>query len=61
LETAKAETRTAVVCVPAIPEVRVPNYEGWWDVPIAEVSGEASVREAREEYEVALKGQRVVW
>jgi 3D-(3,5/4)-trihydroxycyclohexane-1,2-dione acylhydrolase (decyclizing) len=61
LAEAKAETRTTVVCVPANPEVRVPNYEGWWDVPIAEVSGEASVRAAREEYEAAVEAQRVAW
>jgi 3D-(3,5/4)-trihydroxycyclohexane-1,2-dione acylhydrolase (decyclizing) len=61
LEIAKAETRTTVVCVPTNPDVRVPNYEGWWDVPIAEVSGEASVREAREEYEAAVEAQRIVW
>jgi 3D-(3,5/4)-trihydroxycyclohexane-1,2-dione acylhydrolase (decyclizing) len=60
LSEAKAETRTTVVCVPVNPEMRIPNYEGWWDVPIAEVSGEASVREAREEYEAALEAQRVV-
>jgi 3D-(3,5/4)-trihydroxycyclohexane-1,2-dione acylhydrolase (decyclizing) len=61
LSEAKAETRTTVVCVPTNPDVRVPNYEGWWDVPIAKVSGEPSVNEAREAYEEAVKDQRVVW
>lgn len=61
LEAAKAETRTTVVCVPVDPEARVPNYEGWWDVPIAAVSAQASVNDAREEYEEALEQQRVVW
>jgi 3D-(3,5/4)-trihydroxycyclohexane-1,2-dione acylhydrolase (decyclizing) len=36
----------------------VPSYEGWWDVPVAEVSDDASVRSAREEYERARKAQR---
>ena len=42
-------------------ELRVPKYEDWWDVPIVEVSGEASVNETREEYEKAIEKQRVVW
>jgi 3D-(3,5/4)-trihydroxycyclohexane-1,2-dione acylhydrolase (decyclizing) len=29
----------------------VPSYEGWWDVPVAEVSEVASVQAARERYE----------
>jgi 3D-(3,5/4)-trihydroxycyclohexane-1,2-dione acylhydrolase (decyclizing) len=31
----------------------VPDYESWWDVPVAEVSSVDSVREARERYEAA--------
>jgi len=40
------------------PAVRVPGYESWWDVPIAEVSGEASVQQARAAYEEARRKQR---
>jgi 3D-(3,5/4)-trihydroxycyclohexane-1,2-dione acylhydrolase (decyclizing) len=36
----------------------VPSYESWWDVPVAEVSGEDSVREAREAYAQARENQR---
>jgi 3D-(3,5/4)-trihydroxycyclohexane-1,2-dione acylhydrolase (decyclizing) len=36
----------------------VPSYEGWWDVPVAEVSEDAGVRSAREEYERAREAQR---
>jgi 3D-(3,5/4)-trihydroxycyclohexane-1,2-dione acylhydrolase (decyclizing) len=36
----------------------VPSYEGWWDVPVAEVSDDPRVRAAREEYEAARKAQR---
>src|SRR5918996_167670 len=36
----------------------VPSYEGWWDVPVAEVSADERVRSAREEYERARKAQR---
>jgi len=58
LEAAKAETRTTLVYVRVDPAVRVPNYEGWWDVPIAEVSEEKSVNEARARYEKDLQKQR---
>jgi 3D-(3,5/4)-trihydroxycyclohexane-1,2-dione acylhydrolase (decyclizing) len=36
----------------------VPSYESWWDVPVAEVSDEPSVRQAREAYEQAHERQR---
>jgi 3D-(3,5/4)-trihydroxycyclohexane-1,2-dione acylhydrolase (decyclizing) len=36
----------------------IPSYEGWWDVPVAEVSDEAEVRAARVAYEHARGVQR---
>jgi 3D-(3,5/4)-trihydroxycyclohexane-1,2-dione acylhydrolase (decyclizing) len=36
----------------------VPAYEGWWDVPVAEVSDDEAVRAARTEYERARAAQR---
>jgi 3D-(3,5/4)-trihydroxycyclohexane-1,2-dione acylhydrolase (decyclizing) len=36
----------------------VPSYEGWWDVPVAEVSEDDAVRAAREDYERARTAQR---
>jgi 3D-(3,5/4)-trihydroxycyclohexane-1,2-dione acylhydrolase (decyclizing) len=36
----------------------VPSYQGWWDVPVAEVSEDAAVRSARDEYEHARAAQR---
>jgi 3D-(3,5/4)-trihydroxycyclohexane-1,2-dione acylhydrolase (decyclizing) len=36
----------------------VPSYEGWWDVPVAEVSDEDDVRAARRDYERARQAQR---
>jgi 3D-(3,5/4)-trihydroxycyclohexane-1,2-dione acylhydrolase (decyclizing) len=36
----------------------VPSYDGWWDVPAAEVSESESVRAARLEYERAHGAQR---
>jgi len=36
----------------------VPDYEGWWDVPVAEVADDPGVQAAREEYEAARRAQR---
>jgi 3D-(3,5/4)-trihydroxycyclohexane-1,2-dione acylhydrolase (decyclizing) len=36
----------------------VPDYEGWWDVPVAELSDDPAVQEARQEYEQAREAQR---
>jgi len=37
----------------------VPSYDGWWDVPVAEVSEQPEVRAARAEYEHRLTAQRL--
>jgi 3D-(3,5/4)-trihydroxycyclohexane-1,2-dione acylhydrolase (decyclizing) len=36
----------------------VPAFEGWWDVPVAEVSESEPVRSAREEYDRDRRAQR---
>ena len=36
----------------------VPSYESWWDVPVAEISSDESVRAARDEYERNRQAQR---
>ena len=48
-------SRTSVVVVEVDRDERVPSYESWWDVPIAEVSDVPAVREAREAW---LEGRR---
>lgn len=50
--------RTAVVVVETDIAQRVPGYESWWDVEIAEVSQVDSVREARRRYEQARQRER---
>ena len=50
--------RPTVVVMPTSPEGRVPGDEGWWDVPVAEVSGQDNVHEARDRYERSLALQR---
>jgi 3D-(3,5/4)-trihydroxycyclohexane-1,2-dione acylhydrolase (decyclizing) len=59
LDEAKAETRPTMIYVRVDENARVPNFEGWWDVPIAEVSGEESVRAAREQYEREIEAQKL--
>jgi 3D-(3,5/4)-trihydroxycyclohexane-1,2-dione acylhydrolase (decyclizing) len=51
--------RTSVVVVETAYEERVPGYESWWDVVIAEVSEREPVRAARKKYEEALKKERI--
>jgi 3D-(3,5/4)-trihydroxycyclohexane-1,2-dione acylhydrolase (decyclizing) len=58
LEEAKSTDRTTVVVVETNRELRVPNYESWWDVAVAEVSENKKVQQARSEYEQARKKQR---
>ena len=55
---AKSSERTTVTVVEVDREPRVPGYESWWDVPIAEVSESESVRAARRAYEAAVKRER---
>jgi 3D-(3,5/4)-trihydroxycyclohexane-1,2-dione acylhydrolase (decyclizing) len=58
LADAKNDTRTVLIHVPVQVDASVPSFESWWDVPVAEVSGEASVNEAHEEYVEARSRQR---
>jgi 3D-(3,5/4)-trihydroxycyclohexane-1,2-dione acylhydrolase (decyclizing) len=51
LDAARAETRTSVVYVPVDARARVPGYGCWWDVPVSEVSEQATVKSARKEWE----------
>jgi 3D-(3,5/4)-trihydroxycyclohexane-1,2-dione acylhydrolase (decyclizing) len=50
---------TSVVVVETAYEERIPGYESWWDVAIAEVSEREPVRAARKKYEEALKKERI--
>jgi 3D-(3,5/4)-trihydroxycyclohexane-1,2-dione acylhydrolase (decyclizing) len=54
----KEQTRTSVVVIETSYDQRVPGYESWWDVPIAEVSERDAVKDARREYERARKNER---
>ncbi len=56
---AKKQTRTSVVVVETSYDDRVPGYESWWDVPIAEVAENETVKAARAEYEKARTKERL--
>ena len=58
LEQAKAADGPVVVHVEVDRYAGVPSYESWWDVPVAEIAGDESVRAARAEYERARRSQR---
>jgi 3D-(3,5/4)-trihydroxycyclohexane-1,2-dione acylhydrolase (decyclizing) len=58
LEEARGQERTTVIVIEVDKEVRVPGYESWWDVPVAEVSEMDSVKRARESYDEAVKRER---
>lgn len=59
LRAAKKSSRTSVVVVETDYSQRVPGYESWWDVPIAEVSTVQPVQTARENYVKARKKERL--
>jgi 3D-(3,5/4)-trihydroxycyclohexane-1,2-dione acylhydrolase (decyclizing) len=58
LQDARKATKTTVIVVKADREVRVPGYDSWWDVAVAETSTMDSVQQARANYEEALKKER---
>jgi 3D-(3,5/4)-trihydroxycyclohexane-1,2-dione acylhydrolase (decyclizing) len=47
-----------VIVVEVEPEPSVPDYDSWWDVPVAEVSTSARVQAARRAYEENLTRER---
>jgi 3D-(3,5/4)-trihydroxycyclohexane-1,2-dione acylhydrolase (decyclizing) len=58
LEEARGSSGPVVVHIEVDRYAGVPSYEGWWEVPVAEVSEDPAVRSAREEYERSRRGQR---
>lgn len=58
LDEAANSDRVSVIVVPSESERRVPSFEGWWDVPVAETSGESSVQQARQDYDDARQHVR---
>ena len=55
----RRQPRTSVVVIETAYDERVPGYESWWDVAIAEVAERESVKAARKKYEEARKKERM--
>jgi 3D-(3,5/4)-trihydroxycyclohexane-1,2-dione acylhydrolase (decyclizing) len=58
LQSARGADGPVVIHVEVDRYAGVPSYEGWWDVPVAEVSDDAAVRAARDRYEHSRGAQR---
>jgi 3D-(3,5/4)-trihydroxycyclohexane-1,2-dione acylhydrolase (decyclizing) len=54
----RKQARTSVIVIETSYDHKVPGYESWWDVPIAEVSDSLAVKAARKSYEEARKKER---
>ncbi|MGB9284840.1 MAG: thiamine pyrophosphate-dependent enzyme, partial [Candidatus Sulfotelmatobacter sp.] len=59
LASGRKQNRTAVIVIETSYDQRVPGYESWWDVPIAEVSERDAVKAARRSYEEARRKERL--
>ena len=58
LEEAKSVERSVVITIETDRNARVGGFESWWDVPVAAVSEQESVRSAREQYDVHRAAER---
>ena len=58
LKEAKTVDRSVVVTIETDRSARVGGFESWWDVPVAEVSEQESVRDARKQYDGHRKAER---
>jgi 3D-(3,5/4)-trihydroxycyclohexane-1,2-dione acylhydrolase (decyclizing) len=58
LRAARHAERTTVIYIRNDRLTGVPGYEGWWDVPVAEVSESESVRQSRAEWELMRARER---
>jgi 3D-(3,5/4)-trihydroxycyclohexane-1,2-dione acylhydrolase (decyclizing) len=61
LDAARKQSRTTVIVVEVDKEMRVPGYESWWDVAVAEVSEMDSVSRARARYREERKKERFLF
>jgi 3D-(3,5/4)-trihydroxycyclohexane-1,2-dione acylhydrolase (decyclizing) len=58
LATVRTTDRTSVIYIQNDRYVGIPDYEGWWDVPVAEVSEQPSVQAARAEWATTRPQER---
>lgn len=57
LNTAEEQGGVHVIVVPVNLRERVPGYESWWDVPIAEASKQSNIEKTRDGYEEKVARQ----
>lgn len=60
LAEARDSDEVSVVVAEVDPSVKVPGYDSWWDVPVAEISTSESVRSARVDYEDKREDMRTL-
>ncbi len=53
IDAARTGERTTVIYLRVDAEKGVPGYDGWWDVPVAAVSEQPDVQQARKRWEQA--------
>ena len=58
LQAARESTQTTVVKIDVDFDGHVPQYESWWDVPVAEVSETDTAKQAYQEYQEAKRKER---
>lgn len=58
IATAKASDRSTLIHIESDPMIYAPDGEGWWDVPVPDVSTLASTQRARDEYLEQRAAQR---
>ena len=58
LKAVQTTDRTSVIYIQNDRYAGIPNYEGWWDVPVAEVSAMSSVQAARAEWAAMREQER---
>lgn len=58
VKVARASDRSTVIHIHSDPLLCAPDGEGWWDVPVAEVSTLESTRKARAEYDKRVATQK---
>jgi len=58
LNESRQQEQTTVIVIETDREQRVPGYESWWDVPVAEVSEIETTQAAYQEYESARPNER---
>jgi 3D-(3,5/4)-trihydroxycyclohexane-1,2-dione acylhydrolase (decyclizing) len=61
IESCKQATGVSVIVVETDYHDRVPGYESWWDVAVAEVSASEPVQQAYRDYAAGKKRERYLW